>query len=49
METFYPTGVVYRTAIIGGMWNNNAAVDGFQFLMSSGNITRGTIKIYGIQ
>jgi hypothetical protein len=34
---------------VNGYWNNTAAVDGFQVLMSSGNITSGTIKIYGIQ
>jgi len=33
----------------GGSWNNNAAIDGFQVLMLSGNITSGVIKIYGIQ
>jgi hypothetical protein len=33
-----------------GYWNGgNGAVDGFQVIMSSGNITSGTIKIYGIQ
>ncbi len=32
-----------------GFWNANGAVDGFQVLMSAGNITSGTIKIYGIQ
>jgi hypothetical protein len=31
-----------------GYWNGgNGAVDGFQVLMSSDNITSGTIKIYG--
>src|SRR5216684_4621601 len=33
---------------VAGMWNANGALDGFQFLMSSGNITSGTIKVYGI-
>jgi hypothetical protein len=33
-----------------GYWNGgNGAVDGFQVLFSSGNITSGVIKIYGIQ
>jgi len=32
-----------------GYWNANGAVDGFQVLFSSGSITSGTIKIYGIQ
>lgn len=33
---------------VTGMWNNAAAIDGFQVLCSSGNISSGTIKIYGI-
>lgn len=33
---------------VNGMWNNTSAIDGFQVLFSSGNITSGTIKIYGI-
>lgn len=37
-----------RFTTSGGFWNGgNTAVDGFQFLMSSGNVTSGTIKIYG--
>lgn len=33
----------------GGYWNGgNGAVTGFEFTMSSGNITSGTIKLYGI-
>jgi hypothetical protein len=32
-----------------GVWNTSGAVDGFQFLFSSGNITSGTINIYGIK
>lgn len=31
----------------GGYWSSNSAIDGFQLLFSSGNITSGTIKIYG--
>jgi hypothetical protein len=31
----------------GGYWNNSAAVDGFQIVMSSGNITSGKVKVYG--
>ena len=30
-------------------WNNTAAIDGFQVLFSSGNITSGVVKMYGIQ
>lgn len=38
------------TAMTSGYWNNTAAVDGFQLSFSGGgNITSGTIKIYGIQ
>ena len=37
------------TFMASGYWNGgNGAVDGFQVLFSSGNITSGTIKIYGI-
>lgn len=32
---------------ISGYWNNASVVDGFQLIMSSGNITSGVIKIYG--
>jgi hypothetical protein len=32
----------------GGYWNSSAVITGFQFLFSSGNITSGTIKVYGI-
>jgi len=34
--------------VVGGFWNNTAAIDGFQILFSSGNITSGTVKIYGL-
>lgn len=37
------------SAWIYGRWNGgNGAIDGFQVLFNSGNITSGTIKIYGI-
>jgi hypothetical protein len=32
---------------VAGYWNTAGAVTGFQVLMSSGNITSGTIEIYG--
>ena len=33
----------------GGWWNGgNGAIDGIQFLYASGNVSSGTIKIYGI-
>lgn len=41
-------GSIIVTGTIGGYWNANGAVDGFQILFSSGNITSGTVKIYGI-
>ena len=34
---------------IAGYCNVNAAIDGVQFSMSSGNIDSGTIKLYGIK
>jgi len=35
--------------VTSGYWNGgNGAVDGFQVLFSSGNITSGVIKVYGI-
>lgn len=39
-------------AVLGGFgsgyWNSSAAVDGFQVLMDSGNLTSGSILVYGI-
>jgi hypothetical protein len=43
----YPTSTVWATGTIGGIWNSNGAVDGIQILTSSGNITSGTVEIYG--
>jgi hypothetical protein len=43
----YPTGSVYSMSTLAGMWNNTAAITGFQVQMSSGNIASGTIRIYG--
>lgn len=35
--------------LFSGIWGNNAgAIDGFQLLFTSGNITSGTVKVYGI-
>lgn len=34
--------------VIGGKYLSTTAVDAFQFLMSSGNIASGTIRVYGI-
>ncbi len=33
--------------VTGGYWNSNGAVTGFQISFTSGNITSGTIKVYG--
>jgi hypothetical protein len=42
-------GTALAVSNFGGCWNGGTgAVDGCQFLFSSGNITSGTIKIYGI-
>jgi len=35
--------------LIAGYGNTTSAVDGIKFLMSSGNIDSGTIKLYGIK
>jgi hypothetical protein len=32
---------------VGGYWASVGAIDGFQVIMSSGNITSGQVKIYG--
>jgi hypothetical protein len=34
---------------VSGYWNTAAAVDGFQVLMDSGNLTSGSILVYGVQ
>lgn len=42
-------GTFVANCDIAGYWNGgNGAVDGFQILMASGNITSGVIKIYGL-
>ena len=42
-------GAVAVTVTAGGYWNTAAAVDGFQVLMDSGNITSGSVLVYGIE
>jgi len=42
------TGIAVFPFISTGFWNSAAAIDGFQILFSSGNITSGTVKIYGL-
>jgi hypothetical protein len=45
----YFDGTIVNVVLCGGYWNGgNGAVDGFEVLMSSGNITSGTIKVYGV-
>src|SRR6185437_7225416 len=43
----YPISGGSGTITIGGYWNTAQAIDGFAFNYSAGNITSGTIKIYG--
>lgn len=45
--THYNT-VLYALCMISGSWQANGAVTGFQVSFSSGNITSGVIKIYGV-
>ena len=51
-ESYILNGVANSVPIItpfGGQWaGGTGAVDGIRFLMSSGNISTGTVKIYGI-
>jgi hypothetical protein len=34
--------------VIGGFWNANGAIDGFQVTVSTGNITSGVVRVYGL-
>lgn len=44
----YPSGAITTTARLSGYWDGgNGAVTGIEVSMSSGNITSGTVKIYG--
>lgn len=45
---FVYLGTTARIVQTGGAWNTAGATDGFQVSFSSGNITSGTIKIYGL-
>lgn len=47
-QSAFPTSTFIGSSVVTGMWNNNAALTGFQVQMSAGNITSGTIKIYGM-
>jgi hypothetical protein len=43
-------GTVMNTQDFAGFWNGgNGVVDGFEVFTSSGNITSGVMKVYGIQ
>jgi hypothetical protein len=45
----YRNGSIEVGGSVAGYWNNNAAIDGFQVLFSSGNIASGVIKVYGMK
>lgn len=47
-QTTYNTGVAASPYIIGQNQTSVVAIDGIQFLFSSGSLNGGTIKIYGI-
>lgn len=36
------------TAVIGGIWKNNAAMNAFRIQFTSGNIASGTVRCYGL-
>jgi hypothetical protein len=42
------TTAVLEEAMVGGMYQISTAVNAIRFLMSSGNITSGTIRVYGV-
>lgn len=46
--SFLPNGGTYSYGTIVGYNSGSLTVDGFQFLMSSGNISTGTISVYGL-
>ena len=46
-STYSDDDYIYAT-YVGGYCNVTAAIDGVQFIMSSGNIDAGTFKLYGI-
>jgi hypothetical protein len=45
--TYNGAGGAIAQWIVGADWNSAGVIDGFQFLFSAGNITSGTVKIYG--
>jgi len=46
--TYVDGGNIANGGSMGGWWGTAAVVDGFQVFMNSGNMTSGTVKIYGI-
>lgn len=47
-QTAHSNGTVFSVCNFAGAWTGGTgAVDGFQIFFSSGNITSGTVKIYG--
>lgn len=49
MVMYESTATNEMTGRFGGFHRDITAIDGIQFLMSSGNITSGTFKLYGIK
>jgi hypothetical protein len=46
---YYTVGDYAAVGQMYGFWNSAAAIGGFQVLMDSGNLTSGSILVYGIQ
>lgn len=48
-QSAHPNGTLQVTNVIGGRWTAAVVpVDGFQILCSAGNISSGTVKVYGL-
>lgn len=45
---YYHSAGVRDRGVVGGAWESATAVNAIRFLFSSGNITSGTIRVYGI-
>lgn len=48
-HAYAPTPASSEAVATSGSYDTAAAIDGFQFSFSSGNITSGTFKLYGIR
>jgi hypothetical protein len=47
---WYSAAGTLTSQIGNGYWNGGqGAIDGFQFMFSSGNIATGSIKVYGLR